>query len=59
MPSLKEYPHNLTKYESRIQKSQFSNSYVNWEKFGRKAQANIQKQIFHLFHELEKTEKSK
>ena len=35
IPSLKQYPHNLTKYESkRVQKFLFSNFIVNWEKFG-------------------------
>ena len=29
---------------------------MNWEKFGSTASANIQKSMFHLLHELEKTE---
>ena len=32
---LKDYPHNLSKYESKgLQKFQFSYSLVNWEKIG-------------------------
>ena len=42
----------------RIQKFQLFNSLVNWEKFGSTAQANNQKSMFHLFHELENIEKS-
>ena len=35
IPSLKDYPHNLTKHDERvIQKSKFSNTLVNWEEFG-------------------------
>ena len=43
---------------SEIQKFQFSNSLVSWEKFGSTALANIKKiTIFNLFHELAKIEK--
>ena len=35
IPRLKDYPHNLTKYDQRvIQKSKFSNSLVDLEEFG-------------------------
>ena len=42
------------------QKFQFHNSIVNWEEFGSATWVYIQKiQIFYLFHELGKIEKSR
>ena len=57
------YKRNASKmgggYEKGLQKSQFPNSLVNWEKFRSTAQACFQKNpIFHLYHKLGKTEKS-
>ena len=47
---LKDYPHNLPKYESKgLQKFQFSYSLVNWEKIGSAAQAYIQKTEFSIY----------
>ena len=45
-PRLQDYSHNLTKYERGTQKSQFSNSLVNWEEFGSTVYANNKKSRF-------------
>ena len=46
MPRLQNYSHNLTKYERGTQKSQFSNSLVDWEEFGSTVYANNKKSRF-------------
>ena len=45
-PRLQDYSHNLTKYERGTQKSQFSNSLVDWEEFGSTVYANNKKSRF-------------